>query len=155
MLAVFDGSFRLISSTKPLSVGELKGLRLRTIDRSSDELFASLGANPVKLPFAETFPALAKGVVDAVETTLQGMVEGRLAEVSRYVTRSDHLYQPQYLVANLKRFEQLDYSDQKELVEVARAAGSTSFEIGADYENKSVERLKQIGATIVPLSEED
>ncbi len=155
LLAIFDGDFRMISSSMPLSLSTLKGLRIRTVGSSSDELFAHLGASPVKLPFAETYSALSKGVVDAVETTLQGVADGRLAEVSQHVTLSDHLYQPQYLIANLKWFDQLAYSDQKELVAAARAAGGTSFKIGAHFESQTMDRLRQSGTIINHLSDED
>ncbi len=55
------------------TIGEFRGVKIRTPEGMSQEIFASIGAAPVNLPGAEVYTALERGVVDAADWGSIGM----------------------------------------------------------------------------------
>src|SRR5690606_8008875 len=85
VLAVQGGSLPgIITRTQPVhGLDDLQGLRLR----APTELIAvlrDLGADPVNLPMADVYPALAKGVLDGVVAPMDTFEALHFAEVANY-----------------------------------------------------------------------
>jgi TRAP-type C4-dicarboxylate transport system substrate-binding protein len=78
----------VIISKKPVrTLEDLKGLTLRAPGRVGDTIKA-LGATPAPTPIMETYDAIAKGVIDGVNTPYETLRTFRFAEVAKYVTVS-------------------------------------------------------------------
>lgn len=61
----------LVARRPLVAASDLKGLKIRASDPQSSAVFASLGANPVTMPLAEVYSALANGAVDASENRIE------------------------------------------------------------------------------------
>jgi TRAP-type C4-dicarboxylate transport system substrate-binding protein len=87
VLAVQGGNFPgVMTRNKPVrSLADLKGLRLRAQTDSIDVLRA-LGADPVNMPMAEVYSALAKGVIDGVVAPADTIKSLHFSEVAHYFT---------------------------------------------------------------------
>lgn len=87
VLAVQAGNFPgLITRDKAVhTLADLKGLRLRAQTDSMDTLRA-LGADPVNMPMADVYSALAKGVIDGVVAPADTIKSLHFAEVAHHYT---------------------------------------------------------------------
>jgi TRAP-type transport system periplasmic protein len=87
VLAVQAGNFPgLITRDRAVhTLADLKGLRLRAQTDSIDTLRA-LGADPVNMPMADVYSALAKGVIDGVVAPADTIQSLHFAEVAHHYT---------------------------------------------------------------------
>ncbi|WJS97302.1 TRAP transporter substrate-binding protein [Novosphingobium humi] len=87
VLAVQGGNFPgIMTRNRPVrTLADLKGLRLRAQTDSIDVLRA-LGADPVNMPMAEVYSALAKGVIDGVVAPADTIKSLHFSEVAHYFT---------------------------------------------------------------------
>ena len=51
------------------TVADLRGIKIRTYNASTTEMFNRIGMTAVQLPWGEVVPALAAGTIDAVTTS--------------------------------------------------------------------------------------
>ena len=121
-----DNSFRQITSfSKPIRVpADLKGYRIRVpVSPIFTSLFTSLGANPTSINFNELYTALQTRLVDGQENGLVAIDSGKLYEVQKYVSETNHIWDPFWLMANRRAFSRLP-ADLQEIVtrEFDRAA---------------------------------
>ena len=87
VLAVQGGNFPgVITRHRPIRhLSDFRGLRLRAQSDAVDILRA-LGADPVNMPMAEVYSALAKGVIDGVVAPADTIRSLHFSEVGRYFT---------------------------------------------------------------------
>jgi len=78
----------VVISKKPVhKLEDMRGLTIRAPGRVGDTIKA-LGATPAPTPIMETYDAIAKGVIDGVNTPYETLRTFRFAEVAKYVTSS-------------------------------------------------------------------
>jgi TRAP-type C4-dicarboxylate transport system substrate-binding protein len=77
---------QVIFSKQPIrTLADFKGTKIRAHNLETSQLMAKLGAKPIAMPFAEFFPAIQRGVVDAGMTgTTPGFGIG-LYQVTKYI----------------------------------------------------------------------
>jgi TRAP-type C4-dicarboxylate transport system substrate-binding protein len=78
----------VVIGNKPVrKLEDLKGLTIRAPGIVGNTV-AALGATPAPTPMMEVYDAMAKGVIDGVNTPFETLKSFRLAEVAKYVTAS-------------------------------------------------------------------
>lgn len=87
------GFRNMLTISKPVAViGDFAGMKFRSPEVASFvEMFKALGATPVPVPWGEVYTAMRTGLVDGIETTPEGMVNSKLYEVGKFVTRTQHI----------------------------------------------------------------
>lgn len=87
------GFRNMLTISKPVAaIGDFAGMKFRSPEVASFvEMFKALGATPVPVPWGEVYTAMRTGLVDGVETTPEGMVNSKLYEVGKFVTRTQHI----------------------------------------------------------------
>lgn len=94
---------------KPVhNLDDLKGLTIRAPGIVGNTV-AALGATPAPTPVMEVYDAMAKGVIDGVNTPFETLKTFRFAEVAKYVTASwqvGNLY-TFYVVMNKNSYKKL------------------------------------------------
>ncbi|WP_378133957.1 DctP family TRAP transporter solute-binding subunit [Chelatococcus sp. GCM10030263] len=93
-LAFGEAGFRgITTSNKPIRKPEdMKGLKLRTMQSDVHlRAFRALGALPTPMAFAELYTALQTGTLDGQENAIAVMVPGRLYEVQKYLSPTQHV----------------------------------------------------------------
>ncbi len=101
---VLENGFRhIVSVERPVTrVTDLVGYRMRIpAGRLFEDLFRSLGAQPVVINISELYAALAERKVDGQENPLIVTEVNRLYEVCRYVSLTGHMWSGFNLIANL------------------------------------------------------
>lgn len=100
----------LIISRKPVrKLEDLKGLVIRAPGRVG-EVIKALGASPAPTPMTEVYEAIAKGVIDGVNSPFETLKTFRFAEVAKYTTVSwqvGNLY-TFYVAMNKDSYEKLN-----------------------------------------------
>lgn len=114
-----DNSFRQISSaSKPIKTpADLQGYRIRVpVSPMFTSLFKSLGANPTSINFNELYTALQTKLVDGQENGLVAIDSGKLYEVQKYITQTNHIWDPFWMLGNRRAFAALP-DDLKKIVQ--------------------------------------
>ncbi len=110
MLAVGDGGSRQITNNvRPIkSPADMKGLKLRTPPiESIIEAMMALGANPVSIPYGDTYMALKTNVADGQENPLANIGDMKFFEVQKYMTMIDYQFHPEPLDMGLDMWNTL------------------------------------------------
>ena len=101
LAALWDNGFRVITnSVRPIvTPADLQGLKIRTpTSRQRVAMFNTLGANATPLSFGEVYSGLDQGVIDGQENPAQITESARLYEVQKYMSMSNHVYLPTFLL---------------------------------------------------------
>jgi len=141
-----DNGFRQITSNaKPIKTPEdLKGYRIRVpVAPIFTSLFSSLGASPTSINFNELYTALQTRLVDGEENGLVTIEAGKLYEVQKYLTETNHIWDPFWIVANRRAFgklpealqeivrRELDRAAMEEREDVVRLTGTLKGQLTA------------------------
>jgi TRAP-type transport system periplasmic protein len=138
-----DNGFRQItSSSKAIkSAADLQGYRIRVpVSPIFTSLFKALGATPTSINFNELYTALQTKLVDGQENGLVAIESGKLYEVQKFVSQTNHIWDPFWLLGNRRAFGALP-DNLKEIVR--REFDRASMEQRADVEklNASLKEL--------------
>lgn len=119
LLAFGDAGSRQITNNKRVvkSPEDMKGLKIRTPGMESIiKCMEALGANPVSIPYADTYMALKTGVADGQENPLANIGDMKFYEVQKYMTYIDYQFHPEVMSMNLKFYNNLP-TDLQQIVD--------------------------------------
>ncbi|MFO7715150.1 DctP family TRAP transporter solute-binding subunit [Desulfosarcina sp.] len=104
-----QGFFELTNSKRPIKTPEdMKGLKIRTMNNPLHmEFMNTLGAAATPVAWAETYTALQMGVVDGQHNPITVINLGKIYEVQKYMTLSNHMGGLYVLVINDAWFNRL------------------------------------------------
>jgi tripartite ATP-independent transporter DctP family solute receptor len=151
-LAFLENGWREVTNNRhPVrSVEDIKGLKIRTTPNPFHiQAFELLGANPVPLAYAELYPALETGAVDAQEHPLPALWAGKFYEVQKYLTLTNHAYSPLILVMNKPKFDSLPAEYQAVLVQAARETADYQRELNASQVAEIIAGVKEAGVEVI------
>ena len=122
ILSFWPAGFRIVASrTKPIkTAADMKGLKIRIPEVPIYvETMRALGANATPMPWGEVYTALQTGVVDAIEVPSDTIFTGKMYEVSKYLTRTYHIFTDCNLIVSEKVYSALPADIQRVLYAVA------------------------------------
>lgn len=144
LAAMWDNGFRQITNkVRPIVVpADLEGLKIRTpTSRQRVEMFNTLGANATPLSFGEVYSALDQGVIDGQENPAQVVDSAKLFEVQGYMSLSNHVYLPTFLVFGEPYLASLDPALKETMMTVAADLASWTFAWGDETDTTVVAAL--------------
>ena len=153
-LAFFEAGARSVYTVRrPVrTIDDIKGLRIRL--QQSDlmvEMFATLGAEPVILPYTRTKTALTTGLIDAAENNWPSYVASDHYSVAPYFALTEHTMTPDVLIMSMKTWRSLDPADQNIFRNAAR---DTSIFLRGQWKNWEGSFRKQsqnLGVTVIEI----
>lgn len=103
------------------TVADMKGLKMRTppID-SIVQTMEALGANPVSVPYVETYMGLKTGVADGEENPIINIGTMKFYEVQKFMTMSNYQVHPDPVYVNTKWLESLPQDLQDIIYECSK-----------------------------------
>ena len=107
---IFNNGFRQITtSTTPINgPAELKGLKIRVpVSPLWTSMFTALGCAPTSINWNETYTALQTGVADAQENPLPTINVGKIYEVQKYCSMTNHMWDGFWTLANQRAIDAL------------------------------------------------
>ncbi len=139
VLGIYENGFRHIMNSKRAieTPRDLRGLKIRISGgKFRQDVFRKMGATPQKVAWKETFTALQTGVVDGAEAATYGFYGQKHYEVLKYLSLTNHIYTPSFLLVSKKFFNSLSNEDQKIFEEVGKSITDAQYVEAAKLETK-------------------
>jgi tripartite ATP-independent transporter DctP family solute receptor len=131
-----DSGFRQITTgTRPIKTpADLANLKIRVPPAALwTSMFRGFGASPTTINFSEVYSALQTKIADAQENPLSVIDTGKLYEVQKYCSMTNHMWDGFWLLANPRAFRALPPDIQ--------AIANTEFARAAMEERADVAKL--------------
>jgi tripartite ATP-independent transporter DctP family solute receptor len=154
-LAFFELGFRNITNSKKAinTVEDIAGLKLRVIPNAINvDWVKAVGANPTPLAFPEVYAAMEQKAIDGQENPLSVILANKFAEVQKYLTITNHQYNPQSLIFSKKVFDTLSDADRKIVQDAAVEAAKYERQVNRDKAAGDLDALKKAGMQVSEFS---
>jgi len=133
-------------------VEDIAGLKLRVIPNPINiDWVTALGANPTPLPFPELYAALEQKAVDGQENPVATIRGAKLYEVQKFMTMTNHQYNPQSVVISKRFWDSLSADDRKVLQDAAIESAQYEREQSRSQAASILEELKKNGMQVTDL----
>lgn len=145
-LGYFDLGFRqLTNSKRPVKTADdIAGLKIRVVQSPTYiETFNALGANAVPMSFTEVYTALEQKMIDGQENPVSVIEANKINEVQKYLTLTNHMYNPQSFFMSKKTWDKLNADEQKVVMEAAKEATAWQRQFSRDVQGKALVNLKK------------
>jgi TRAP-type C4-dicarboxylate transport system substrate-binding protein len=138
------------------SPDEMRGMLIRTAPAPIwVESVNALGVTATPLPFAEIYTAISGRVVDGAEVGFSAGMNLRLAEVTRYVMETGHIFLLNTMVVSQSWLNRLPTEYQRILIEEANRAGMNSSRAHIARNEEARQELVRGGITVIPREQLD
>lgn len=157
LLGWWDNGFRNVSNnTRPINgPADFKGLKLRTLPTKVHvAFFSALGALPTPIDWTELYQALQQGLVDGQENPPAMTYFGKLHEVQKYYSLTEHVNEPGVLLMSKKMMDKLSPELQTAVRTAARKATMWQRQENAKDNKMFLDKLKEGGCQINTVSSE-
>ncbi|ALM53594.1 TRAP transporter substrate-binding protein [Halomonas huangheensis] len=150
LLGIWENGFRQITNNvRPIvTPDDLQGIKLRTPNGVwRVEMFKSYGASPAPMALSEAFVALQTGAMDGQENPLVQIFSQRFQEVQDYLSLSNHVYTPAYVVAGMS-WNRLPEHVREVLEQTAMDVEDFALEQGATLDEELVAEFEAAGMEV-------
>ena len=114
----------------PIKVlSDLKGIKIRTYDKTTTGLFNRVGMTAVQLPWGEVVPSLAAGTIDAVTTSASSGVDGKFWEFLKFMYPTSHVWGSNMVNVNLDAWAKIDAKDRTAIEALAKRLEPTFWDV--------------------------
>jgi len=154
-LAYWELGFRqLTNGRRPVTkVEDIAGLKLRVIPNPINiDWVKALDANPTPLAFPELYAALEQKAVDGQENPISVIQANKFSEVQKYLTLTNHQYNPQSVIFSKKVWDGLNAAEREVLQDAAVEAGKFQRQLTREQASGSVDELRKAGMQITEFS---
>jgi len=154
-LAYWELGFRQITnSRRPINkVEDIAGLKLRVIPNAINiDWVKALDANPTPLAFPELYAAMEQKAVDGQENPLSVILANKFAEVQKYLTLTNHQYNPQSVIFSKKVWDSLSAAEKKILQDAASEAAKYQRQVSREAAAGTLDQLKKAGMQVSEFS---
>lgn len=148
IIAVWENGFRQITNNvRPINKpADLKGIKLRTPkDKWRVKMFEAYGANPTPMPFSEVFTALKTHVMDGEENPLVQIYSAKFQEVQKYLSMTDHVYTPAYVVTSPRTWKSYPADVRHILGQAAKDTTAYVYQTAAELDKSLKGKLVAAG----------
>jgi len=150
------GPYRVLVSKKPVFTAEdVKGLRLRLYESETAKKVwgQALGATITVIPWAETYLALRQGMVEAVTSPIDALLDAKFTETCKYVTNVNEFFQTNTIAINEKRWKSFSPTIQKAINEAAVETAKRMSELTTLQVEKDIQKMMDDhGASFIQVS---
>lgn len=147
---MWDNGFRqATNNTRPIeSPDDLDGLKIRVpVSPIIVDMFKAMGAAPVGMQYSEVYSSLQTKVIDAQENPLVIIQTGKIYEVQKYCSLTNHIWDGYWFIVNGKSWGNLP-DDLKGIMTEAFKDGAQKQRADIHKMNETVmEELKGHGLT--------
>lgn len=138
---------------------DLKGLRIRSMPMDLHlKIFEALGAKSTVISWGELYGALQTGVVDGQHNPLSSFEAGKLYEVQKYITLTNHFFDINLWIANDEWLKSLSESDRYifwDAVRTAMTACLGAVQVAEVSEEVGIPFFKEKGTEIYKPTEDE
>ena len=153
-LAYWELGFRdLTNGRRPIhKVEDIAGLKLRVIPNPINiDWVKALDANPTPLAFPELFAALDQKAVDGQENPVSVILANKFAEVQKYLTLTNHQYNPQSVIISKKVWDTMSAAERQIVQDGATEAGKYQRQVSREQAVSTIDQLRKAGMQVTEL----
>ena len=154
-LGYYELGFRNITNSKRAitKVEDIAGLKLRVIPNPINvDWVKALDANPTPLPWPEVYAALEQKAVDGQENPVATIYGAKLYEVQKYMTLTNHQYNPQSVVISTKFWDTLSADEKKIIGDAVTESAKFQRQQARASVASTLENLTKAGMTVSELA---
>ncbi|MCC8109544.1 MAG: TRAP transporter substrate-binding protein [Planctomycetes bacterium] len=150
-LAIWESGFRNLTNSKREvnSVDDVAGLRIRVMENQiHQELWRSLGADPVPMAWGDAYTAMQQGAIDGQENPTTVIDKNNVVEVNKNLAITEHCYATVFLIMSPMRWASIPAADQQIIMECLDEAAVYERELSRTMDTEAVETLKLKGMVV-------
>ena len=151
LLAYWELGFRQITNNvKPIKEpADLNGVKLRTPNNKMRMAsFKAFGASVTPISWKEVYMALKQGVVDGQESPLGSIWAKRFFEVQKYLSLSNHVFTPGYLLISEKSWKKIPKNLQGAVLKASAISKKRVRELADKEDSEYVDKLSSKGMKV-------
>ena len=128
---------------------DLAGLKLRVpVSPLWTSMFQALGASPASINFNEVYSALQTRVVDGQENPVLVIHTAKLYEVQKYLSRSKHMWDGYWVLANSRALDRLKPDDREAVMKELNRSALEQRADAAKLNDDLLDALKGLGMQV-------
>jgi tripartite ATP-independent transporter DctP family solute receptor len=157
-LGYFELGFRNVTnSRRPIAKAEdFQGIKLRVLQSPLFiDLFNTLGANTVAMPFPEVYTALEQRVIDGQENPVTVIFDTKFQEVQKYLSLTRHIYNAQSVIMSKKTWDKLSDEERKIIQDSLNEAEAYQRQVSREKSLQVLEDLKKAGMQVNEVSPQE
>lgn len=157
-LGYFELGFRNVTNSKrPIVKAEdFQGIKLRVLQSPLFiDLFNTLGANTVAMPFPEVYTALEQRVIDGQENPVTVIFDTKFQEVQRYLSLTRHIYNAQSVIMGKKTWDKLSEEERKIVQASLNEAEAYQRQVSREKSLQVLDDLKKAGMQVNEVSPQE
>ncbi len=151
-LAWTENGFRHMTNNKRpiVTPDDAKGLKMRTMENKVHmDGYRTFGINPTPMAWPEVFGALQQGTVDGQENPIPVVLSGKLWQVQKHFSMTNHVYSPAVLILSPAIWQKLSDPDKTVFVDAAKKASIVQRKKVNDDENSGVAQMEKEGMQVI------
>lgn len=141
---------RMLITQKPIHKPEdLSGVRVRALEAPvTIETIKCMGGSPTPLSWSEIYSSIQTGVVDAAEAQPTAVYGSKLYEITKYVTKTNHIHLMTGIIVSDKWLSTLTPEQQQILKEEAEKNGDIASENTIKVGDEMLAEMAKKGMTV-------
>jgi len=150
-LGYFELGFRNVTNSKrPIAKWEdFSGIKLRVIQSPLFiDLFNTLGANSVAMPFPEVYTALEQRVIDGQENPVTVIFDTKFQEVQKYLSLTRHIYNAQSVLLSKRTWDKLSAEERTIIQDALNEAKAYQRQVSREKNTQMLDDLKKAGMQV-------
>jgi TRAP-type transport system periplasmic protein len=154
-LAYFELGFRNVTNgRRPINkIEDIAGLKLRVIPNTINiDWVTALGGNPTPMAFPEVYGAMEQRAIDGHENPFTVIAANKFYEVQKYLTITNHQYNPQAVIVSRKLWDGLSEAEKKILSDAAAEATAVQRKASRQQSEEALQLLKKNGMQVTEIS---
>lgn len=137
---------------KPItSFDDLKGVKMRTLDKLTTDWINRLGMTPVQMTNLEILQALGSGMLEGVPTSAGTAVAQKYWDFMKYGYETNHIWASNVMTINMDVWKKLTPQQQATIERVAREMEPGFWENSKRDHATKVAELQSKGMVIAPM----
>ena len=130
------------------TVADLRGIKIRTYNASTTEMFNRIGMTAVQLPWGEVVPSLAAGTIDAVTTSASSGVDGKFWEFLKFMYPTSHVWSSNVVSVNLDSWNGLSRAHRDAIEGAANALQAVFWQVSKSEDDAKAAILNAKGVAM-------
>ena len=135
-------------------VADLAGIKIRTYNDTTTEMFNRIGMTSVQLPWGEVVPSLAAGTIDAVTTSASSGVDGKFWEFLTHMYPTSHVWSSNAVSVNLDAWNDLTEGQRDAIEAAARMLEPVFWQVSKAEDAAKSKILNERGVAMADVSAE-
>ncbi|MCY4478695.1 MAG: TRAP transporter substrate-binding protein [Rhodospirillales bacterium] len=132
-------------------VADLAGIKIRTYNDTTTEMFNRIGMTSVQLPWGEVVPSLAAGTIDAVTTSASSGVDGKFWEFLTHMYPTSHVWSSNMVSVNLDAWAELTEGQRDAIEAAARMLEPVFWQVSKAEDAAKSEILTERGVAMAEV----